>query len=136
VEFALVVPMLLMMLVGIMEFGWLIKNQLTVANAAREGARSASLGKTTSDVQTRISNSVQPLKVTTPDGVVLMRWSDNNGTDGYPLTMGDSGTQNNVPGGRLIRITVRTKHRPLTGFFVFLKNRNIEVYATMRREVT
>ncbi len=32
VEFALIVPVLLAKLMGIIEFGWLVKNNLTIAN--------------------------------------------------------------------------------------------------------
>lgn len=41
VEFALVLPILLMLLCGIIDFGWLYYNQITLNNAAREGARYA-----------------------------------------------------------------------------------------------
>ncbi len=39
VEYALVLPILLLLLVGIMEFGIAVFNYNTIANAAREGAR-------------------------------------------------------------------------------------------------
>ncbi|MGN1025079.1 MAG: TadE/TadG family type IV pilus assembly protein [Faecousia sp.] len=41
VEFALVLPVLLVLLCGIIDFGWLYYNQITLNNAAREGARYA-----------------------------------------------------------------------------------------------
>ena len=41
VEFALVLPILLLLLCGIIDFGWLYYNQITLNNAAREGARYA-----------------------------------------------------------------------------------------------
>lgn len=41
VEFALVLPILLIVLCGILDFGWLYYNQITLNNAAREGARYA-----------------------------------------------------------------------------------------------
>ena len=41
VEFALVLPILLILLCGIIDFGWLYYNQITLNNAAREGARYA-----------------------------------------------------------------------------------------------
>lgn len=41
VEFALVLPLLLGLLCGIIDFGWVYYNQITLANAAREGARYA-----------------------------------------------------------------------------------------------
>jgi Flp pilus assembly protein TadG len=42
-EFALVFPVLLLILVGIIDFGMLMSTQSVVANAAREGARTAAL---------------------------------------------------------------------------------------------
>ena len=41
VEFALVLPILLALLCGIIDFGWVYYNQITLNNAAREGARYA-----------------------------------------------------------------------------------------------
>lgn len=44
VEFALMLPVLLLLVVGVMEFGLVINQYMVVAEAAREGARSAALG--------------------------------------------------------------------------------------------
>ncbi|MCF0109855.1 MAG: pilus assembly protein [Erysipelotrichaceae bacterium] len=41
VEFALVLPILLMVLCAIIDFGWLYYNSISLKNAAREGARYA-----------------------------------------------------------------------------------------------
>ncbi len=41
VEFALVLPILLLILCGIIDFGWLFYNQLALDNTCREGARFA-----------------------------------------------------------------------------------------------
>jgi Flp pilus assembly protein TadG len=39
VEFALILPLLLLLVFGIVEFGLLLNKQVSVSNAAREGAR-------------------------------------------------------------------------------------------------
>lgn len=39
VEFALVLPILISILLGIVDYGWVFFNRLTMTNAAREGAR-------------------------------------------------------------------------------------------------
>lgn len=39
VEFALVLPILLLLIVAIVDFGWVFMAKITVNNAAREGAR-------------------------------------------------------------------------------------------------
>jgi Flp pilus assembly protein TadG len=56
IEFALVLPLLLLVMVGIMDFGLLFQRYETVTNAAREGARVAVLpGYGQADVQARVT---------------------------------------------------------------------------------
>jgi Flp pilus assembly protein TadG len=43
IEFAMVLPLLLMLIFGIVDFGFMFQRYLVVTNAAREGARMASL---------------------------------------------------------------------------------------------
>jgi Flp pilus assembly protein TadG len=59
VEFALVVPILLLLMVGIMEFsrGWMTKNILT--GAAREGARAAAVGEDGSAAANRVLDAAR-----------------------------------------------------------------------------
>ena len=68
IEFALVLPLLLMVVLGIVDFGFLFQRLEVVTNAAREGARMAVLpGYSTTDIQTRVRDYVQSggLPVTT-----------------------------------------------------------------------
>ena len=56
IEFALVFPLLLLVVVGIMDFGLLFQRYETVTNAAREGARIAVLpGYAQADVKARVA---------------------------------------------------------------------------------
>jgi Flp pilus assembly protein TadG len=68
VEFALVLPLLLLIVFGIVDFGRALNAQITLTQAAREGARVASVGGTSSAVTTRTQNAALPLltNVTTP----------------------------------------------------------------------
>lgn len=60
VEFALVLPMVLLVFGGIVDFGLLLQRQQVVTNAAREGARLGVLpGYTAADVQARVTAFVQ-----------------------------------------------------------------------------
>ena len=45
IEFALVIPILLLLILGIIEFGWIYNGYVTLNGAAREGARIASIKK-------------------------------------------------------------------------------------------
>lgn len=49
VEFALIVPILLILLFGIIEFGRAYNTQIALQGAAREGARALALGNSASD---------------------------------------------------------------------------------------
>jgi hypothetical protein len=56
VEFAVVVPVMLLVLLGIIDFGLLFQRYQVITNAAREGARLAVLpGYTSIDVQDRVT---------------------------------------------------------------------------------
>ena len=46
VEFALVIPLLLLLIFGIIQFGILFNNYLTLTDAVRAGARQASVSRT------------------------------------------------------------------------------------------
>lgn len=133
VEFALVVPFLLALMIGIVEFAILSRNQLMISNAVREGARSASLGRNVNTVKTRIKNGTTMLALT--DAQIALDYSTNDGAS-YGTPVSDSGTVNNAPAGSLVRATVAYPHRPLTGFFPYLKNRTIRVSVSMRRETS
>ena len=61
VEFALVVPILLMMVFGIVDFGLAINRYAMVNNAAREGVREASLGATESEIRAVVARGTADL---------------------------------------------------------------------------
>lgn len=53
-EFALVVPLLVLILFGVMEFGRIFHTYILITNAAREGARLGALGKPDDEIRARI----------------------------------------------------------------------------------
>jgi Flp pilus assembly protein TadG len=58
VEFALVVPVFLMIFFGTVDFGMAFNASLTISNAAREGARTGVTSPTTAAVTARVKNVV------------------------------------------------------------------------------
>jgi len=67
IEFALVLPMLLLVVLGIVEFGLLFQRFEVLNNAAREGARMAVLpGYTTADVSSRVVAYTNAAGINTP----------------------------------------------------------------------
>ena len=66
VEMAVVLPLLLTMVFGIIEYGWVFTVKQALTTAAREGARVAALpGSTVEDVEQRVSEYLTPLGLTT-----------------------------------------------------------------------
>ncbi|KDR93774.1 TadE-like protein [Peptoclostridium litorale DSM 5388] len=61
IELALVLPILLMLVFGIIEFGRVFNAYVLVSNASREGARQASVGKADSDVRTKVKDVASSL---------------------------------------------------------------------------
>ena len=136
VEFALVLPVVVLFLLGILESGWLVKNQLTISNAVRDGARYAALGNSSTRVRTRIKNGAAQLNPSLTDAqIVLERATDTVAANPiYYSWPADTSDKNGVPAGNLIRVRVTYPHRSLTGFFPFLNRRPINVTVTMLRE--
>lgn len=130
-EFALILPILLLIILGIIEFGWFEKNQLTTANATREGARVASLGRLQTDIGRRVRNSAAPLHVES----IKLEYSQDGGSTYTTFPADDTvRNQNTAPVGSLIRVTVQVTHNPLTSLALF--RRRIRVEVTMVRERT
>lgn len=61
VEMAIVLPLLLLVLGGVIDFGRLFMAEIMVTNAAREGARMTAMGYNSTDTQTRVTNSMPGL---------------------------------------------------------------------------
>jgi len=142
VEFALVLPVLLGIVMGIIDFGWLERNTLVITNAAREGARAASLGQPTSTIKARIRNGGAPLlkadaSGNLTNGSITMEQApppSSGSTLAYTSWPPDntSGTsqKNGVAPGNYVRITVSYAHRSITGLF----SRTVSIPVIMRRE--
>lgn len=57
VELALIMPLLIMLLFGVIEFGRVFNAYLTVTSASREGARAATLGADNSTIQQKVKEA-------------------------------------------------------------------------------
>jgi len=62
IEFAILLPLLLLILVGIIDMGRLFLAQAMVTNAAREGARMVALGYTTDQADERIEDALPEIE--------------------------------------------------------------------------
>jgi len=116
VELALVLPVLLLMLFGILEMGLLFKDYLMSQQAVREGARTAALGATPAQVTSAVRAAASTLNPSYFTVQCQYRVWQGTGWGAW-LTLGTSndGTANNAPPGAQIRISTTYKHKLLTG---------------------
>ena len=71
VEFAMVLPLLLLILFAIIDFGRIYQGQVTLTNAVREGARLGSVGGSSGQIAARVaatSGGLSPSVTTTIPG--------------------------------------------------------------------
>jgi Flp pilus assembly protein TadG len=143
VEFALVLPLLLALLFGIIEFGMVFKDQLAILQAAREGSRVAAVGRPLAEIQTRITSTASTITLASLSYDVMSR-TYNGGVWSTWVALGDKtdgSGQNDAIQGAQIRVRCTYTHQLLTGpLFANLIGRpgasTMPLYATMvmRRE--
>lgn len=143
VEFALVLPVLMALLFGIIEFGFVFKDQLAVLQAAREGARIAAVGRPVAEINARIVSTATGLTTANLTYTTTSRTYTNGAWSAW-ATVGDAtdGSGNNdAAQGAQIRVYCTYTHAMLTGpLFANLIGRpgdtTMPLYATtvMRRE--
>ena len=138
VEFVIVVPLLLLLILGIMEFGVIMHDYIMLAEGAREGARTAAIGRPVKEIQNRVIEASLP-------GVspTMIQITELDPATGGWVAVSDkaSGGQNNVPSDGIVRVTIHAyPHRMVTGnFFGWLPGysngfMNLNASLTMRRE--
>lgn len=71
VEFALILPILLLIVCGIIDFGWLFFNQLSLDNACREGARYATVHSINEDCEALTAQHVENIISPVVDNVTV-----------------------------------------------------------------
>jgi TadE-like protein len=119
VEFAIVVPLLMLLLMGIMEFGMILHDYLSISQGAREGVREAAIGSPRAKVRQRTMRASLP--AITQDMIQIDYYDDGQGR--WTEAKDDAGGVSNlVPPKSLIRVRiVNYPHRLITGsFFAWL----------------
>lgn len=111
VEFALILPIFLLLVLGMMEYGWLLNAQITANSAAKEFARAAVVADSR-EIPVRVETAKTNLGLTDVTYVI---------------------TNPTATSGQQVTITVTRKVTPLVGFF-FKEDQNITSKATMRVE--
>ena len=84
VEFALILPILIILIFGIFEFAIAFNNYMTITHAAREGARRAAVDLFNPDLKDYIKEMAFPLALTDDDIVI-----EFEGDEADPPPIGD-----------------------------------------------
>jgi len=85
VEFAIILPFLLLLLMGILEFGIMLNSYLTIHNAAREGARLGIVAGSNIEIKQLITNISPNLE--TENLIVNITPSDGSRKSGETITV-------------------------------------------------
>jgi hypothetical protein len=125
VEFALILPVLLLIILGILEFGWLFNSQITVTSSAREGARVACVTDEEGKIKSAIKNHIEGLSGLTFSGShYYVQEGTASGTDALAalisagIPVGEVGAAV-VYESEEVRVYLRAMKRPLVGLFGF-----------------
>lgn len=105
VEFAMVMPFLLMLLIGIVEFSWTFATNLDVKQGAREAARITAVNEPDGGNANLAAEICQRMDLVGDDPNTAITWTGDD-TDG-------DGT---VEVGEGVTLDVSTPHETLTGF--------------------
>ena len=133
VEFALVAPILFIMLFGVMEGGWLLFHNHQVSNAAREGARFAVVNGeesgtnlTSEMVRERIEDRVTLFNPESID--VTLRCEDPDGSGAIDQTC----SPDLMAPEQRVRVEVDYTHETLVGFIFSRATIDLSSSSTMR----
>lgn len=84
VEFAILAPVLIMMLLGIMEFGRAYNAQITLSNAAREGVRVMAINNSQSAAKAAASSSAVALNPGLKSEKIVFKYQTTPATTPVP----------------------------------------------------
>jgi len=104
VEFALVAPVLLLVLVGILDLGRAVNAYVTVSNAAREGSHYAILHPTAAP--SAIVNAVRTRVIPLDETKVVVTSSYYNGSTFVPWPLGGVPASSPAPNAIPVRVSV------------------------------
>ncbi len=132
-EFAIVSILLITLVFGIIEFGLLMKDYLTVNQAARDGARAAALGYTTTVIKQRVVAAAPSITINSAN-IVLKTGAPNTNPSGWAALGDGADGHNNAVSGNLILVDVPYNHQLVTGSLfsaIFNGQTTITVHGSM-----
>lgn len=87
VEFALILPLLLFLVMGIIQFGFILSGYVTVSNAAREGARVGIIEKTDASIISKVNEAFDSSPYLSNPSIVITFPEGGGYTNGEPVSV-------------------------------------------------
>jgi Flp pilus assembly protein TadG len=132
VEFAMVLPLLCLLIFGVIDFGFMVNRDTLINNAAREGAREGTLNTDHSDIVDVVESSLSSLDFGNLTVTVTCRNADTTA-----CTSGEAGFDADAGSGDVVIVNVRYEYdwiTPLPGFFTADDSVTLEKTVEMRIE--
>jgi Flp pilus assembly protein TadG len=111
VEFALIAPLLLVLVMGIIDFGWMLMKANLVNNASRDAARVASLSGTYADIDSSVDAELASAGIAAADATVVITCTNTSGTNCENNAVS---YDTNAASGSRVTVTITYTHRWLT----------------------
>ena len=130
VEAALVIPILLLLVLGVVDFGFMVNRGTLINNAAREGAREAIFGSSETEIEARVRDAASALDQSDLTVTVTCKESDGTACPGVNY---DTEWE---PGGSAIVTLEYAYHyiTPITSFVGLDDTQNLTAQVEMRIE--
>ncbi|MET3949447.1 TadE family protein [Arthrobacter sp. UYEF36] len=106
VEFAILAPILIMLLLGIMEFGRAYNAQITLSNAAREGVRVMAISNVQPDAKSAAKSAASALAPALQDEKIVFKYQTTPATTPAPTA---------CAAGRQVTVTIDYSLTTMTG---------------------
>lgn len=134
VEYAMIMPVFLLLFAGIIEFGRAVMVQQVITNAAREGARMAVRpGEDRTTVVSAVNNYLSGARVSASSNVVELEWSPDIAVSSPSWST--VSTLSSVPSQSAIRMSVSAQSNDVGwGVGWFLRDRTFQAQVIMRKE--
>lgn len=114
VEFALVLPLLLMLIFGIVEFGRIYSAKLALDHAANVAGREATFARTPAHITARAIDATAGIVLTAED--VTVTFTDDNGDPVSGTEAADNYMIFNTPGSVYARVRLQYRFEPFVPF--------------------
>ena len=125
VEFALVLPILILLIFGMLDFGWLFYNKIEVNNASREGARYAVIHCGTADYRNADTDSAYD-----PNGPGVSPDPPHILTKLHVLNYAPGAEVEVMETSETISVNVKKEIRVLTGVMTMFLGNTVELEST------